>query len=352
MRRLNERSALARTIKQLGAKDPSAIRYAYGLVVETTRRKNIIDKLVNNVVDPKKIGEYDLGIQSFLRLYVYQTRVVKNWGKYNLKEADSIASLGRAILGWEAMREIEPYIGFLLTRQLSTIMETTSEEEKVGLETYHPTWFVEYCFKLFGKEEAVAFLKGSLNPPPTYIRLNTLAASEEEILSKLEAEGIKLEKVEQLKYTYKLTEFKTTLNNSPSLKAGLFYVQDKASCFATQAANPQPNSTVFDLCAAPGAKTTYLAQLMQNQGTIISVDFSAKRMKTWQKEIARMGTKIAEPVVADARVSVPLVGEADLPSVGSALHKLRRLCQATLRKMAIKPQIHREHVGAPVQNNR
>ena len=312
MRRLNERSALARTIKQLGAKDPSAIRYAYGLVVETTRRKNIIDKLVNNVVDPKKIGEYDLGIQSFLRLYVYQTRVVKNWGKYNLKEADSIASLGRAILGWEAMREIEPYIGFLLTRQLSTIMETTSEAEKVGLETYHPTWFVEYCFKLFGKEEAVAFLKGSLNPPPTYIRLNTLAGTEEEILSKLEAEGIKLEKVEQLKYTYKLTEFKTTLNNSPSLKAGLFYVQDKASCFATQAANPQPNSTVFDLCAAPGAKTTYLAQLMQNQGTIISVDFSAKRMKTWQKEIARMGTKIAQPVVSDARVSVPLVGEADL----------------------------------------
>ena len=210
------------------------------------------------------------------------------------------------------MREIEPYLGFLLTRQLSTIMETTSDAEKVGLETFHPTWFVEYCFKLFGKEEAVAFLKGSLNPPPTYIRINTLAGTEEEILSKLEAEGIKLEKIEPLKYTYKVIEFKTTLNNSPSLKAGLFYVQDKASCFATQAANPQPNSTVFDVCAAPGAKTTFLAQLMQNQGTIISVDFSAKRMKTWQKEIARMGTKIAEPVVADARVSVPLVGEADL----------------------------------------
>ncbi len=54
MRRLNERSALASTIKQFGIKDPSAIRYAYGLVVETTRRKNLIDKLVNNVVDPKK----------------------------------------------------------------------------------------------------------------------------------------------------------------------------------------------------------------------------------------------------------------------------------------------------------
>src|SRR5665648_401019 len=81
MRRLNERSALARTVKQLRINDPSAIRYAYGLVVETTRRKNLIDKLINTVVAPKNIGEYDLGVQSFLRLYVYQTRVAKNWSK-------------------------------------------------------------------------------------------------------------------------------------------------------------------------------------------------------------------------------------------------------------------------------
>ncbi len=312
MRRLNERSALARTVKQLGINDPQAIRFAYGLVVETTRRKNLIDKLINTVVEPKQIGEYDLGIQSFLRLYVYQTRVAKNWGKYNLKEAESIASLGRAILGWETLREIEPYLGFLLTRQLAPIMDEASETEKVGLQTFHPTWFVEYCFKLFGRDEAIAFLKGSLNPPPTYIRVNTLKASEEEIVQKLAGESVKLEKVEPLKYTYKVVELKAPLNTLSSLKEGLFYVQDKASCFATQAANPQPNSTVFDVCAAPGAKTTFIAQLMQNQGAIYSVDFSAKRMHTWQKETQRMGAEIAEPIVADARVSVPLVGEADL----------------------------------------
>jgi 16S rRNA (cytosine967-C5)-methyltransferase len=102
------------------------------------------------------------------------------------------------------------------------------------------------------------------------------------------------------------------LNALPSYADGLFYVQDKASCFATQAANPKPDNTVFDICAAPGAKTTFIAQLMQNQGTIYSLDFSSKRMKTWKKETARMGTKIAESVLADARVSVPLLGEADL----------------------------------------
>lgn len=312
IRRLNERSALARTTEQLNIKDPGAIRLAYGLVVETTRRKNLIDKLINDVVSPKSLKEFNQGLQAFLRLYVYQTRIAKNWDKINFKEASHIASLGRSILGWETMREIEPYLGFILTRKIEPIIEAAPEPEKIALQTFNPTWFVEYCFSHFGKEDAVAFLQGSLNPPPTYIRINTLAGSEEEILPKLEAEGIKLEKAEPLKYTYEVLETKQPLNSTRTHRMGLFYVQDKASCFATQAANPQPGSTVFDVCAAPGAKTTFLAQLTQNQGRITSIDFSAKRMETWQKETRRMHVKNAEPLVADARVSIPLVGQADL----------------------------------------
>src|SRR3990172_8826393 len=138
MRRLNERAALIRTIKQLGVMDPSAIRFAYGLVVETERRKNLIDKFINDVVAPKKIGEYNLGIQAFLRLYVYQSRVVKNWGKINLKEAENIANIGRAILGWQTMREVESFLGFLLTKKIAPIIENASETEKISLETFHP----------------------------------------------------------------------------------------------------------------------------------------------------------------------------------------------------------------------
>ena len=312
MRRLNERSALLRTTKQLGVKDPQAIRLAYALVVETTRRKNLIDNFINTVIAPKTIGEYAQGIQAFLRLYTYQTRVTKNWDKIPHKEAASIASLGRSILGWQTLREVEPYLGFLLTRQLAPLIAATDETERVALETYHPTWFVEYCINLFGKNEADAFLKGSLNPPPTYIRINTLAAPEEEILQKLAAEGIKFEKAEPLEYTYKIIGLKAPLNTSLNLKSGLFYVQDKASCFAAQAANPAPDSLVFDVCAAPGAKTSLLAQLMENHGRIVSVDFSTKRMHTWQREIKRMGATISVPVIADARVSVPFMDQADL----------------------------------------
>ncbi|MGD0450117.1 MAG: RsmB/NOP family class I SAM-dependent RNA methyltransferase [Candidatus Bathyarchaeia archaeon] len=310
--KLSERLALARTVKQLNVKDSNAIRYAYGLVVETTRRKNLIDKFVNTIVSPKKISEYNLGIQSFLRLYVYQTRVTKNWVKINIQEASQIASLGRAILGWENLREVEPFLGFMLTRQLKPILKSATEVERVSLQTFHPSWFVKYCYKLMGRDEAIAFLEGSVTLPPTYIRLNTLTAKEEEILQKLDAEGVKLEKVQALKYTYKIVEMKHPLNTLLSYKEGLFYIQDKASCFAAEAADPKPGNTVFDVCAAPGAKTTYLAQLMQNNGAIYSVDFSNRRMKVWKKETARMGTKIAQPVNADACATLPFDVKADL----------------------------------------
>jgi 16S rRNA (cytosine967-C5)-methyltransferase len=312
MRRLNERAALMRTVRQLNVKDPGAIRLAYGLVVETERKKNLIDKFINTVVEPGNIGEYTIGIQAFLRLYVYQTRVVKNWNNINLKEAENIASMGRAILGWQTMREVEPFLGFLLTKKLAPIMEGANDVEKVSLQTFHPTWFVEYCFKLFGHEEAVAFLEGSMKTPPNYIRVNTLAKAEDSILQKLMQEGVGLQKTAQLKFTHQVLSSKKPLNALPSYAEGLFYIQDKASCFATQAASPKPGIKVLDVCAAPGAKTTFLAQLMQNQGAIYSVDFSSKRMKTWKKEGSRMRNRIAEPIIADARVSLPLLGEADL----------------------------------------
>jgi 16S rRNA (cytosine967-C5)-methyltransferase len=312
MQKLSERMALAKTVKQLGIGNPNAVRYAYGLAVETIRRKNLIDKFVNSIIKPKTISEFSMGVQAFLRLYVYQTRIAKRWSEIDIEEAARIAKLGRAILGWKTLREVEPILGFLLTSKLELILKAVNDEQKVGLQTFHPTWFVKYCFNLLGRSEAIAFLEASVNPPLTYIRLNTLQSPEDEILTKLEAEGIKLEKVELLKHAYKILSTKQPLMATASFQEGLFYVQDKASCFAAEVADPKPTMTVLDVCAAPGAKTTYLAQLMQNNGAICSLDYSIRRMQVWKKEVSRMGVKIAQPLIADARVSLPFGLEADV----------------------------------------
>jgi len=312
MRKLSERLAFAKTVKQLDIKNLDAVRLAHRLVCETVRRQNFIDQFINRTLKPATIDEFDLGTQSFLRLYVYQTRMAKNWGKTDIEEAENIAKQARSILGWKTVQKVESFLGLLLTQEPAKAFEGVTDERRIGLQTFHPTWFVKYCLRLFGRPQTITMLEADLQTPPTYLRLNTLKASEEEILRNLAEEEITVEKVEQLRYAYKVVGTKQLLNQTATFHNGLFYIQDKASCFAAEAANPKLGMTVLDVCAAPGAKTTYLAQLMENKGVIYSVDFSRRRMAVWKNGIERMGVMIVEPVIADARSPLPLAADADV----------------------------------------
>ena len=312
MRKLSERLALARTIKQLDITDSNAVRLAYRLVVETVRRRNFIDRFINNVLKPEAINEFNLGVQAFLRLYVYQTRIAKNWSRIDIEEAENTAKLARSILGWGTLHKVEQVLGLLLTQKPASTLRDVGDEERIGLLTFHPTWFVRYCFKLFGRKEAITMLEANMHTSPTFVRVNTLKVDENEIVERLTENGIEVVKVKQLKHTYTLVSAKQPLTKTKSFREGLFYIQDKASCFAAEAANPKTGMTVLDVCAAPGAKTTYLAQLMQNQGVIYSIDYSRRRMAVWKNEVTRMGVRIAVPIIADACNPLPLEMEADI----------------------------------------
>jgi len=312
MQKISERLALAKTVRQLGIGDLDAVRLAHMLVFETVRWRNFIDAFINSVLKPRTVGEFDFGVQAFLRLYVYQTRVARNWLRVDVREAENIAKTARAILGWKTLRKVEPFLGVLLTQNPSVVFDGLGDEERVTFSTFHPTWFVKYCFRLFGRVEAIKILEANLQSPPTYIRLNTLKADEDTILGELEREGVKAEKVKELKYAYKVLASQKPLTRLESFQKGLFYIQDKASCFAAEAANPKPGMVVLDVCAAPGAKTTYLAQLMQNRGAIYSVDYSRRRMSVWKDEVNRMGVEIAFPIIADACNPLPVNLEADI----------------------------------------
>jgi len=308
LQRLGERLALNRATKQLRIKDRKAIGLAHRLVSETLRRKNYIDFLLNLVLAPRSLNDFKLGARAFLRLYVYETKLADG----DLENAVKIAKMGRSILGWRELEDAEEVLGEILSINPKNALKGLEETEKVGLQTYHPTWFVKYCFKLLGRGEALRFLEKSTEIPPVYLLLNTLKAPEETVLKKLENEKIVLEKVQQLKHTYRLVQRKKLLIRTQSFNQGLFYIQDKASCLAAEIADPSAGTMVLDVCAAPGAKTTYLAQLMENRGTIISVDYSKRRIRVWKRETERMGANIAQPLVADARKTLPLKVSADL----------------------------------------
>jgi 16S rRNA (cytosine967-C5)-methyltransferase len=308
LQRLGERLALAKAANQLGIKNSKVIGLAHKLASETLRRKNLLDFLLESALAPRSLNDFKVGPRSFLRLYLYETRMVNT----DLENAIRIARMGRSILGWRQLKEAEEVLGEILSIQLDPALEGIEDTKKVGLLTYHPTWFVKYCFRMFGRKETLRFLEKAAEIPPTYLRINTLKAWEETLLKRIEEDDILVEKMQQLKHTYRVIQSKNPLTRTQSFRKGLFYIQDKASCLAAEIANPEAGATILDVCAAPGAKTTHLAQLMENEGAIYSVDYSRRRTMVWKRETERMGVKIAYPVVANARKPLPTNLSADL----------------------------------------
>ena len=310
LQKLSERLALSKTAKQLNITDTSAKGLAHRLVYETIRRKNYLDSLISYALRPHTIDDYELGLRAFLRLYVYKTSLERKGDTY--REAVEIVRMGRSILGWQTLQPIEQALGTLLNPQKDKVLEKLGDEEKVALQTYHLTWFVKYCFRLFGRNEALRFLSSSQDFLPTYIRVNTLMVEEEKAIETLQREGVHVEKVRELSNVYRVVDTKRPLASTGGFKEGFFCVQDMASCLAVEVAAPELDMTVFDVCGAPGSKTMHLATLMQNTGAIYSLDYSRRRMKAWRHSVTRGGAKNALPIIADARESLPFNKTANL----------------------------------------
>lgn len=312
MRRLSESMAFDRTVRQLGVKDADALRLARLLVFETSKRRNFLDRFINLVLRPRVLSEFELGVQAFLRLYVYETRFAHGWKQVNVKEAENIAGLGRTILGWQKLLPVEPVLGFLLTSEYESAVAGVDDVERVGLEFFHPSWFVQYCFRIFGRSFSLKLLAADNEVRPTYVRLNTLRTCEAEILRELEREGVNVVKETGLPFVYRVVSSRVPLAVCECYRRGLFFVQDKASCFAALAAGVKGGMRVYDVCAAPGAKTTFLGELMENDGTVFSFDYSVRRMGSWKRAVERMGVSVAVPVVCDARIGLPVADNADV----------------------------------------
>ncbi len=302
-KQISERLALTRAARELAIENSSTRGLAHKLVMETVRRQNFLDYLVTYASTPNFIKESDPKVRAFLRLYTFQTKMGEG---SNYEKAASIAKIGRSILGWRRMKRAEEALGKILGLEPKDVLKDLKDTQKKAFETFQPPFFVKYCFKLLGRRTALQYFNSMLSSPPTYVRINTLKMSEEELLEKMHDEGVTLEKVEALSHTYKVAKAVQPLVRTSSFKDGLFYIQDKASCLASEVAAPRSGMTLIDACAAPGAKTTYFAQLMENRGTILSIDYSKRRFKVWKREIERMGVEIASPIIADTYNPLPI----------------------------------------------
>ena len=98
------------------------------------------------------------------------------------------------------------------------------------------------------------------------------------------------------------------LSSLASFRDGWFYIQDPGTLLAVCKLGPQPGETILDSCAAPGGKTTFIAQLMNNQGRIVAQDVSDERLKWIQENCARLGVTCVETILPSAFNLQPSTG--------------------------------------------
>jgi 16S rRNA (cytosine967-C5)-methyltransferase len=304
------------------------------LVYGVVRRQLTLDWLIDRKTGAR---EQKPALRQLLRLGLYQTFWLDRIPPHAaVNETVELAKSGG--LGAQAGFVNAVLRGYLrefdATKKLLLELKTTQPH----LGHSHPEWLVARWQKRWGAEKAAQLMEWNNTPPKTFVRTNNLKqlprpktarkfpmpgepinrlktpvrapssfmtegilrqwAGEEVVFDFVERDWFKTGLVYELKSHPPLATLK-------SFQEGSFYVQDPSTLLAVHELDPEPGETILDLCAAPGGKTTYIAQLMRNEGRVIAHDTSRERLKRVEENCARLGADCVEAVLPSALESRP-----------------------------------------------
>jgi 16S rRNA (cytosine967-C5)-methyltransferase len=155
-----------------------------------------------------------------------------------------------------------------------------------------PRWLAARWLDWYGWDEGLRLGFWFAGPAPLWLRCNTLRTDRAACLAAFAEAGIAAERGRHPQ-AIRLAE-PVPIWELPGYEQGWFAVQDESAMWAASALAPEPGSGVLDLCAAPGGKTTHLAQLMCNRGQIVACDVDGQRLRTLADLAGRLGATIIE----------------------------------------------------------
>ena len=260
----------------------------YGVLRWKMRLDNAIDlfasirtkKLEHRVLNVLRIGVYQLLFLDRVPSSAAINESVKLLRKDGARKAGFVNAL---------LRKIDS------ERPSVRLPEDAAPEKRVSVEFSHPEWLVRRWALRYGLAEAEALCKANQEPPPRVVRVNTLVTARTELMESLAAAGFKAA-------ASVYSPFAVEVIGGGPLDAldRRYYIQDEASQLVSMLLSPEPGSKVLDACSAPGGKTTHLAQLMENRGSILALDKSASRLKSVESTALRLGVGIIRTEAVDA----------------------------------------------------
>ncbi|MHB8522618.1 MAG: 16S rRNA (cytosine(967)-C(5))-methyltransferase RsmB [Limisphaerales bacterium] len=170
----------------------------------------------------------------------------------------------------------------------------------------HPAWLCDRWEQRWGRQPMLRLLEWNNTAPKNFARVNALKTDAAQLATRWQNEGVSFAPRSWDWTGDRLVcelESHPPLSRLPSFQEGWFYVQDPSTLLAVHELDPQPGENVLDFCAAPGGKTTFVAQRMQNRGRIIAQDIHPERLELIRENCARLGVTNVETALVSEDAS-------------------------------------------------
>jgi len=155
---------------------------------------------------------------------------------------------------------------------------------------YNPD-LIERYVSLLGKKQTLELLQANEKPMKKAIRINTIKTDVKKCIGRLEKKGFKFSKVKWCEEGFIVEKEPRSIGATTEYLMGYYYVQDSASMAPPVELSPSKEDMVSDMTAAPGGKTTHIAQIMDNKGVIVATDMDKRKIKALRSNIQRCGVE-------------------------------------------------------------
>ncbi len=288
--------ALSNALSKCDAVDQGFVtEVIYGV----TKNKLALDHIITQF-SSIKLKKMTPWVKNILRIGIYQMYYMDKIPhsaacneSVKLSKKYAHAASGRFING--VLRNISRNIDKI------TFPEKENKSEYLSVKYSYPLWIADRLLSQYGFDKAESFMSESNKAHPVTLRVNALKADPDEVLKFLGSEGVTGDFCDDLIRV----SGRININNLASYKNGYFSLQNISSYMAVKALSPMPNELVMDICAAPGGKSCAAAEMMNNQGEILSFDIHEHKISLIENSAKRLGINIIKACVHDGTVLIP-----------------------------------------------
>jgi 16S rRNA (cytosine967-C5)-methyltransferase len=285
---------------------PADRALCHELVLGVLRWQLFLDRIVEHF-SRRRVESLDAAVRIALRLGLYQLKF--------LTRIPSAAAVNESVSLVRAARlsSATAFVNAILRRadreaEYDPAVDVSDSLEQIAVRTSHPVWLIERWARSFGVDEAEAFARANNTVPPTAFRVVANRADQSEILARLSAAGAVLKSSDMVKGAWRVSGATPLLREMSAV--GEIYLQDEASQLVADLMEVKHGDRVLDLCAAPGGKTTLMADRAGDTAFIVAADRSPARMATVMATTQLQGFEKIFPVILDATQPLPFPRES------------------------------------------